>query len=341
VNLALAAVALAVGAGAVAAVSSRDARIALIGLAVALVGAALLADPLPAPATLGVRIVAALLAVAILRAVAPEPRPHDRGETANQGSRLGWPAESLLAVGAGLGGGAVALGLASGAGAGPADAASISATVLITASAMVLLALGLGPAWVGATAIRRAIGLVLVSQGVVLLRVGLAGPPVELEQVAMPDAAGARVLAEAVLPRLEERVVQVRPDRPCRAGVRERVAAAAALLEELLAVDAVARRRLRVADGVAARGEEETDEGRCEERRKDTHARILPRANGTARGAERSHSPETVLGDVRRALREVADMTDAGFDGEAAAEVAGDGARLRRRLDDDEACHGT
>ena len=200
-NLALAAVALAVGAGAVAAVSSRDARTALLGLAAVLVGASLLADPLPAPATLGVRIVAALLAIAILRSVAPEPEADGRRESAGQGSRLGWPAESLLAIGAGLGGGGIALGVASGGefGAGPTDAAAISATVLITASAMVLLALGFGPAWSGETGIRRAIGLVLVSQGVVLLRVGLAGPPVELEQVAIAALILGTTIAGAAL----------------------------------------------------------------------------------------------------------------------------------------------
>ena len=46
-----------------------------------------------------------------------------------------------------------------------------------------------------------------------------------------------------------------------------------------------------------------------------------------------------LLRDVRRALREVADVTDAGLDGEAAAEVAGDGPRLGGGLDDDEAGH--
>ena len=46
-----------------------------------------------------------------------------------------------------------------------------------------------------------------------------------------------------------------------------------------------------------------------------------------------------LLRDVRRALREVADVTDAGLDREAAAEVAGDGPRLGGGLDYDEAGH--
>ena len=45
------------------------------------------------------------------------------------------------------------------------------------------------------------------------------------------------------------------------------------------------------------------------------------------------------LRDVRCALRQVADVTDAGLDGEAAAEVAGDRPRLGGGLDDDETGH--
>ena len=64
-----------------------------------------------------------------------------------------------------------------------------------------------------------------------------------------------RALAEPILSRLHERVVEVQPDLARRAGVGERVAAAAALLEELLALRAVAV-ALGVPDGVAATGEQ-------------------------------------------------------------------------------------
>ena len=57
---------------------------------------------------------------------------------------------------------------------------------------------------------------------------------------------------------------------------------------------------------------------------------------------------ENVLGgevvlDVDRhaAFRKIADVPDTRLHDEVPAEVAGDRARLRRRLDDDEACHGT
>jgi hypothetical protein len=192
VNLALAAVALAVGAGAVVAVSVRELRVALIGLAAALVGSALLDDPLPSPATLAVRVVGALLAVAILQAALPgEPgdseRDARRGE--DQGTRLGWPAESLLAIAAALAGAGISLGLAvtgQGVPGGlPIGFDAVSTGVLATAAAAALVVLGAGPAAFGRSGSRRAIGLVLVAQAVLLLRVGLAGAPGDLEQVAV------------------------------------------------------------------------------------------------------------------------------------------------------------
>ena len=183
-NLALAAIALAVGAGGVIAVSSRDLRAALNGLAIALVGSTLVVDPLPSPATLGVRIVGGLLVVAILRARLPEV-PSD----VDPGSRFGWPAESLLACAAALGGIGIALGLAAtptgGIGAVALDPATLAAGILATGTAMALFAVGATPAALGRSGARRAIGLVIVVQAAILLRVGLAGPPGDFEQIAV------------------------------------------------------------------------------------------------------------------------------------------------------------
>jgi hypothetical protein len=183
-NLALAAVALAVGAGGVIAVSARNLRAALNGLAIVLVGSTLLVDPLPSPATLGVRIVGGLLVVAILRAQLPESEPD-----VDPGSRFGWPAESLIVTAAGLGGIGIAVGLA----ATPTGAvdtalatpAAITAGVLGTATAIGLFALGATPAALGRSGGRRAIGLVIVVQAAILLRAGLAGPPGDFEQIAV------------------------------------------------------------------------------------------------------------------------------------------------------------
>ena len=53
--------------------------------------------------------------------------------------------------------------------------------------------------------------------------------------------------------------------------------------------------------------------------------------------AERTEAPALRLGDVLGPVGEVADVPDARAHGVLVAEVAGDGPRLRGRLDDDEA----
>ena len=74
-NPILAGIALVVAAGAVVTVSSRDARTTLLGLAVVLIGSAVLADPIPAPLGLAARFVGAILATYLLWVVA---RDHPR-----------------------------------------------------------------------------------------------------------------------------------------------------------------------------------------------------------------------------------------------------------------------
>jgi hypothetical protein len=202
-NLALAAIALAVGAGGVIAVSTRDLRAALNGLAVVLVGSTLVVDPLPSPATLGVRIVGGLLVVAILRAQLPDA-PSD----VDPGSRFGWPAESLIACAAALGGIGIALGLAAtptgGIDAAPLDAATVAAGVLGIGTAMALFAVGANPAALGRSGARRAIGLVIVVQAAILLRAGLAGPPGDFEQIAVVGLLLAAGVTGAALARAGE-----------------------------------------------------------------------------------------------------------------------------------------
>lgn len=186
-NVALAAVALAVAAGAVVAVSIRELRAGLIGLAVVLVGGSLLDDPFPAPATLGVRIVGGLLVVAILQATLPETEVAGPGLA---GSAIGWPAEGALATAAALAGLGIALTLlapvASGADVGQVSGLSrVSPAVLETMAATVLFVLGIAPAALGRSGGRRAIGLVLLAEATILLRTGLAGPPTDFEQLAI------------------------------------------------------------------------------------------------------------------------------------------------------------
>ncbi|HKB28686.1 MAG TPA: hypothetical protein VKC59_06650 [Candidatus Limnocylindrales bacterium] len=205
-NPALTAVAVAVAAGAIVAVSSRDPRAALIGLAAVLVGSAFLIDPLPGPAALGVRIVGGLLCVSIVRlAVLPEA-----SDPAN--SPLGWPAEAFLAVAAAVGGGGVAIGLAIAAGPGTAiggtDGISVSAAtsgIVVTSTATALFAIGVTPAAIGGRGIRRTVGIILVAVAVVLLRIGFAGAPSDFEEIAIASllvgcAIGGVGLARAAAP---------------------------------------------------------------------------------------------------------------------------------------------
>lgn len=205
-NVALVAVVFAIGAGAVIAVSTRDAAAAVVGLALALLAAALVADPLPSAAVLGVRIVAALLALALIRWAAVE-----RGQ---QPSPLGWPGEALLATAAGVAGAGIAVALGFGPSAigggsgggtdGPAIAAGLGTSAgLIMAAGSALLALGTAAVLHPRPGLRRAIGLVLVTQAILLLRVGLAGPATTLEEITraallVAAAASGSALARAI-----------------------------------------------------------------------------------------------------------------------------------------------
>jgi len=200
-NPALIAVAVAVGAGAIIAVSSRDARASFIGLALVLVGASFLVDPLPPPASLGVRIVGGLLCIAILRLAATD-------HTDATGSPLGWPAEAFLAIAAAVGGGGIAVGLAVQASGFDSlsreaiEASLASPAIVIIATAAAVMAIGLTPALLGRAGFGRTVGLVLVTVAVTLLLVGFAGPPNDLEQVAIAGllvggAAGGVGLARA------------------------------------------------------------------------------------------------------------------------------------------------
>lgn len=197
-NPALVAIVLAICAGGVVAVSTREPGVAPIGLAVCLVGAALLADPLPSASILGVRVTAALLAATLIR------WGSHRGP--RQLSPLGWPAEALLATAGAVAGVGIATGLASivaanglvpgalegagaatgdgGAAAGLLGSEALTSVALMIGAGTALLVLGAAPMVHGRPGIRRAIGLVLVAQAVLLLRVGIAGTAGDLEEVA-------------------------------------------------------------------------------------------------------------------------------------------------------------
>lgn len=207
-TLVLVAIVLAIGAGAVFAVSTREPAAAPIGLAVALVAAAVLAETLPSPAVMGVRITAALLAATLIRWAGAGAVRHF--------SPLGWPSEALFATAGGMAGLGVAIGLASissGLGGPPLDgpggpggsAAGITTMALTIAAGTALMAIGAAPMLHSRAGIRRTIGLVLVAQAVSLLRLGIAGPAPDLEEIARAGLLVACAAAGAALARASTR----------------------------------------------------------------------------------------------------------------------------------------
>jgi hypothetical protein len=147
-------------------VTARDARTTLLGLLVVLLGAGLIADPLPGPLPIAARIVAAIIACRLLAAAV-------RGDgVVTNGSRLGWPTEVLAAIAAGIVGlGTHGLGAAPG---GPAEA---------QAAGFAVGAIAVAPIVSGRDVLRLGIGALLLLVGASLVRVGLAGTPSDLEQL--------------------------------------------------------------------------------------------------------------------------------------------------------------
>lgn len=165
-NPALAGVALAVVIGAVVAASAHNARAAILGLVVTLVGAPAIADPPAAALGLAARLVGALLAGYLLWIAT---RGHN---VRTAGSRIGWPTEAFVAAaGAVVGYGSHGLGAPA---AGPA---------LASAAGFALAAIAMLPVVTGRDILRVGLGLSLLIAGALLVRVGIAGTPDAFEQV--------------------------------------------------------------------------------------------------------------------------------------------------------------
>jgi hypothetical protein len=189
VNPILAGVALAVTVGAVIAISAREARAALVGLAIALGAAPFLSDPLPQVSTLATRVVGAALTAYLLRAAVEAARPlPGRGPRLPGGSRIGWPAEALIAAAAWVVAVFLANGLAglapNGAPAPAGDVVAMLTPAAVTAAAgLASMIVAIVPAFGGRDALRTAVGSLILVQGVLVFRVGVAGPPGDLEQL--------------------------------------------------------------------------------------------------------------------------------------------------------------
>lgn len=184
-NPILAAVALVVVAGTVVAVAGRDARIAILGLAMVLIGSPVIADPLPAPLGLAARFVGAILSAYLLWIVARD-RGRARGPgDPTSGSRIGWPAETLVAAAALVTGYA-----AHGLGAPPLGSA------LASAAGFAVAALAVPAAMTGTDVFRVGIGSLLLLDAASLVRTGLGGTPDQLEQLI---TSGALVVVTAAM----------------------------------------------------------------------------------------------------------------------------------------------
>lgn len=156
---ALAAIALVVIGAAVLAVVARDVRATTLGLLVVLLGAPLVADPWPGLAAIVARVAAALLAARLLIVGL-------RGDVETSGTRIGWPAEALIA------GAAALVGFGShGLGAAPLGSAEAHA------AGFALIAIAVAPLAAGRDVLRIGVGAALLLVGASLVRAGLAPPP--------------------------------------------------------------------------------------------------------------------------------------------------------------------
>ncbi len=177
-NPVLVATAVTVVAGAIVAVSARDARAAVLGFGLTLVGAPLLADPVPDPLPLAARVVAAVLALQLLRVTV-------RATTsASRGSLVGWPVETIAAAAAFVVGAGLAGGLA-GAGSPPGAAGAVGAgsSAIILGAGLSLVTLAVTPLVQGRDVLRLGLAAGLLLVGGTVLGAGLGGPPAPLGQL--------------------------------------------------------------------------------------------------------------------------------------------------------------
>ena len=171
-NPILALIALAVVAGTVVAVSTPDPRATVLGLAVVLIASPVVAEPVPAPLGLAARIVGAVLAAYLLWIVTRD-RPHRAvGGATTEGSRIGWPAEVLVGIGA-LVVGYAAHGLG----------APAMGPPLASAAGFAVAALALTAVMTGRDVLRVGLGCLLLIDAGLIVRTALGGTPTDFEHL--------------------------------------------------------------------------------------------------------------------------------------------------------------
>jgi hypothetical protein len=287
-NPALAALAVGVVAGGVVAVSARDARISVVGLAVALVFAPLVAEPFPGGLILTARIVASLLSVYLLWIVARD------GFDIRQ-ARLRWPVEALIATAAGL------AGLSSAAlTAAPVTEIAAVGVPEARATAFAIGALAIIPILEGRDALRLGTGLILAVLAASLIQQGMGSPVAPVAHLAFAAVIVGVAASSAALGALASLVAD-RADRPVRAGAHPLAhvvgggGASAQGGARPASVDAALRRLsdARLADrlsGVRTRSRSAIERARAArigERTVTSVRRRFETAGGQAAGAER------------------------------------------------------
>lgn len=191
------------GVGAVVAASAREGRVAVLGLALVMVAAPLVADPLPSVTVLAIRLTGSVLAVYLIHAAL-------RSEPSTLGTHLGWPVQLLVAIAAGVIGFGIAAeaalvlvgpGAATDPGSGAAIASGTSnlALHLGVAAAAATIVLAIEPIVAARDVLRLGIGLLLALTGLTVFRVALVGPADGLEQIVIAVTTAAVAGATAVV----------------------------------------------------------------------------------------------------------------------------------------------
>lgn len=187
--------------GAVVAVSAREGRLAVLGLAVVLVAAPVVADPLPPITSLAIRLTGAVLAAYLIRAALRA------GSATTLGTHLGWPVVVLQAAAAAVIGFGIALDAAFGLeGAAAPDGVPVLAGALpdfvlpigVAAGAAVLV-LSIEPIAAARDGLRLGIGLLLALSSMTVIRGALLGPAGGLEHIVVAATIAAIAAGTAVV----------------------------------------------------------------------------------------------------------------------------------------------
>ena len=165
-------VALAVVAAAVTAVSAREPRFVVLALLAMWIGSPLVADPMAAPVALAARLIGALLAGYLLWMGLRDRTTSGRSAALTEGSRIGWPAEVLVAAAASI------VGFSTHGLGAPADGPALA-----SAAGFALAAISVSAFLTGADVVRVGVGLFVVATGAMLVRTGLGGTPSAFEHL--------------------------------------------------------------------------------------------------------------------------------------------------------------